>query len=65
MENFTIHRASMAMQDYSFVTFKEVEQQINRAPVVVDGVPVAYVSPSNGVHQDTEDNDDDDADADE
>lgn len=26
MEYFTLHRASMAMQDYSFVTFKEVEQ---------------------------------------
>ena len=25
MEHFSTHRASMAIQDYSFVTFKEVE----------------------------------------
>ena len=28
MENFTMHRISMAQYDYSYVTFKEVEQQI-------------------------------------
>ena len=33
MENFTIHRISMAMYDYSYVTFKEVEQQILQATI--------------------------------
>ena len=33
MENFTMHRISMAMYDYSYVTFKEVEQQILQATI--------------------------------
>ena len=33
MEHFTIHRASMGEHDYSYVTFKEVEQQILDATV--------------------------------
>ena len=33
MEHFTVHRTSMAIHDYSFVTFKQVEQQILQANV--------------------------------
>ena len=33
MEHFTYHRISMAPHDYSYVTFKEVEQQILEANV--------------------------------
>ena len=33
MEHFTMHRVSMEMADYSYVTFKEVEQQIIQAEV--------------------------------
>ena len=40
MEHFTMHRISMAMQDYSYVTFKEVEQQILNANVVTDGIVI-------------------------
>ena len=33
MEHFTVHRVSMAIADYSYVTFKEVEQQILQAEI--------------------------------
>lgn len=31
MEHFTVHQLGMSKQDYSFVTFKEVEQRILEA----------------------------------
>lgn len=40
MEHFTMHRTAMAMQDYSFCTFKEVEQQILSANVATDSVSI-------------------------
>ena len=33
MEHFTVHSLGMSKQDYSFVTFKEVEQRIIEADV--------------------------------
>ena len=33
MEHFTVHRVSMPIADYSYVTFKEVEQQILQAEI--------------------------------
>ena len=38
MEHFTGHRVSMGMHDYSYVTFKEVEQQILQSEVATDAV---------------------------
>jgi len=41
MEHFTLHRVSMAIEDYSYVTFKEVEQQILQASISTDHVVLA------------------------
>jgi hypothetical protein len=33
MEHFTVHAIGMSRQDYSFVTFKEVEKVIMETPI--------------------------------